>query len=97
MLAASQSKRLVTSSSVIGTIKFFADYSFTLYLIHHTIMFAVFVITPQRNFYIFAITVLISNILAIAIAFPTEMRHREFARFLTANAEKYFGRYKLQK
>jgi peptidoglycan/LPS O-acetylase OafA/YrhL len=98
VLAASQSKRLITSSSVIAVIRFFADYSFTLYLIHHTIMFAVFVITPERNLYIFAITVLISNILAIAIAFPTEMRHREFARFLTDNAEKYFfGRYRLQK
>jgi peptidoglycan/LPS O-acetylase OafA/YrhL len=97
VLAASQSKRLITSSSVIGAIRFFADYSFTLYLIHHSIMFSVFVIRPERNFYIFAITVLIANIVAIAIAIPTEMRHREFARFLTNGAEKYFGRYKLQR
>jgi peptidoglycan/LPS O-acetylase OafA/YrhL len=97
VLAASQSKRLITSRSVVGTIRFFADYSFTLYLIHHTIMFAVFVITPDRNIFIFAATVLISNLLAIAIAIPTEMRHREFARFLTSSAEQYFGRYVLWK
>jgi len=95
--AASQSKRLVTSSSVIGTIKFFADYSFTLYLVHYSIMFAAFVIRPERNFYIFAIMVLVANIVAIAIATPTEMRHREFARFLTNGAGKYFDRYKLQR
>lgn len=97
VLAASQSTRWITSRRAIGAIRFFADYSFTLYLIHYTIMFAVFVITPERNLYIFAIMVLISNILAIAIAFPTEMRHREFARFLTDNAEKYLGRYGFQK
>ena len=39
---------------------------------------------------------LIANIVAIAIAIPTEMRHREFARFLTNAAEKYFGRHRLQ-
>ena len=97
VLAASQSKRLVTSNSVIGTIKFFADYSFTLYLVHYSIMFAAFVIRPERNFYIFAIMVLVANIVAIAIATPTEMRHREFARFLTNGAGKYFDRYKLQR
>ena len=42
---------------VIGSIKFFADYSFTLYLVHYSIMFAVFLIRPERNFYIFAIMV----------------------------------------
>ena len=87
---------MITSKSVIGSIKFFADYSFTLYLVHYSIMFAVFLIRPERNFHIFAIMVLVANIVAIAIPVPTEMRHREFARFLTNGVEKYFGRYKLQ-
>ncbi|MET0677881.1 MAG: acyltransferase [Bradyrhizobium sp.] len=97
VLSASQSKRLITSGSTVGAIRFFADYSFTLYLIHHTIMLAVYVTTPHRNFFVFAATVLASNILAIAIAIPTEMRHREFARFLSGSAEKYLARYKFQK
>ena len=97
VLAASQSRRLITSKSVVRSIKFFADYSFTLYLVHYSIMFAVFLIRPERNFYIFAIMVLVANVVAIALAVPTEMRHREFARFLTNAAEKYFGRYKLQR
>ena len=97
VLAASQSSRLITSKPVVGSIKFLADYSFTLYLVHYSIMFAIFLIRPERNFYIFAIMVLIANIVAIAIAVPTEMRHREFARFLTNAAERYIGQYKLQK
>ncbi|WKA31266.1 acyltransferase family protein [Bradyrhizobium roseum] len=97
VLAASQSSRLLTSKPVARFIKFMADYSFTLYLVHYSIMFAVFLIRPERNFYIFAIMVLIANIVAIAIAVPTEMRHREFARLLTTAADRYIGRYKLQK
>ena len=97
VLAASQSRRLITSRSIIGTIKFFADYSFTLYLIHYSIMFAIFLIRPERNFYIFAVMVLAANVVAITIAVPTEMRHREFARYLTNGMQKHFGRYKLQR
>ena len=89
VLAASQSRRLITSKPVIRSIKFFADYSFTLYLVHYSIMFAAFLIRPERNFYIFAIMVLVANIVAIALAVPTEMRHREFARFLNNTVEKY--------
>ena len=97
VLAASQSRRFITSRSIIGTIKFFADYSFTLYLIHYSIMFAIFLIRPERNFYIFAVMVLAANVVAITIAVPTEMRHREFARYLTNGMQKHFGRYKLQR
>ena len=53
-------------------------------------MFAAFVIRPERNFYIFAIMVLVANIVAIAIAIPTEMRHRQFARFLNEHCREVF-------
>jgi peptidoglycan/LPS O-acetylase OafA/YrhL len=96
VLSASQSSRLITSKPVVRSIRFFADYSFTLYLIHYSIMFAIFLIRPERDFFIFAIMVLIANIVAIAIAIPTEMRHREFAGFLKNAVEKYSRRY-LQK
>jgi peptidoglycan/LPS O-acetylase OafA/YrhL len=88
VLSASQSKRLITSQLVIRAIRVFADYSFTLYLIHYSIMFAIFLIRPERNFYIFAIMVLTVNIVAITVAVPTEMRHREFAAFLKDRAQR---------
>ena len=43
-------QRLITSNPVIGSVKFFADYSFTLYLVHYSIMFAAFVIRPNVTF-----------------------------------------------
>lgn len=94
VLAASQSLRLITSESIVRLIKFFADYSFTLYLVHYSIMFAVFMIRPERDFTILAIMVAVANIAAIVIAIPFEMRHRELARFLT---QTEFGRWGLQK
>ena len=88
VLAASQARRLITSEPVMRTVKFFADYSFTLYLTHYSILLAVFFIRPERDFYIFATMVIIANIVAIAIAIPTEMRHRELARFLANSWER---------
>ena len=97
VLAASQARRLITSRSVVRTIKFFADYSFTLYLTHYSILLAVFFIRPERNFYIFATMVIIANIVAIAIAVPTEMRHREFASLLKKGLERSWGWYGLSR
>jgi peptidoglycan/LPS O-acetylase OafA/YrhL len=82
VLAASQAKRLITSAPVVSTIKFFADYSFTLYLTHYSIMIAVFLLRPERNFWIFAVMVIAANIVAAGIAMQTEMKHKSFARFL---------------
>jgi peptidoglycan/LPS O-acetylase OafA/YrhL len=98
VLAASQARRLITSGPVVRTIKFFADYSFTLYLTHYSILLAVFFIRPERGFYIFATMVIIANIVAIVIAIPTEMRHREFAKLLTNGWERWsLSRYGLSR
>ncbi len=67
----------------IRTIRFSANYSFTLYLVHYTILYAFSRIglTGWSGFFGGVIT---ANLIAIAMAIPTEMRHRAFARWLSA-------------
>ena len=49
LVAATQTTRMITSPSVRRIIGFFADYSFSLYLVHHTIMYGMFVTFPERD------------------------------------------------
>jgi peptidoglycan/LPS O-acetylase OafA/YrhL len=82
IIAASQAKRFIGFPKVASAITFLAGYSFTLYLIHHTIMSAVHSIWPGNSYGRFFGTVIASNLIAAAIAAGTEMKHKEFARFL---------------
>jgi peptidoglycan/LPS O-acetylase OafA/YrhL len=73
-------------TAVIGratAIRIAADYSFTLYLIHHTMMFAVVTLVPgaQGWLWFFAV-VAAANAAAYAIACLCEMRHRKFAAWI---------------
>jgi peptidoglycan/LPS O-acetylase OafA/YrhL len=72
---------------LIRTIRFSANYSFTLYLIHYTILYAFSRIglTGWGGFFGGVIT---ANLIAIAMAIPTEMRHRAFARWMSALFER---------
>lgn len=79
---------MIVSPTVLATIRFFADYSFTLYLVHYSIMFPVFLLRPERNFGTFLTMVVIANLVAIGVAIPTEMRHREFATFLKDRSQR---------
>ena len=83
IVAATQSSHLVTSEKVRSVIAFFADYSFTLYLIHHSIMYGIWVVFPDRGLSMFFIAVALSNAVAIGLAFIGENRHKVLARFLT--------------
>ena len=83
IVAATQSSDRVTSERVQRTIGFFADYSFSLYLIHHTIMYGIWVVFPDRGMLLFIITVTLSNVVAVGLAFIGENRHKIIARFLT--------------
>lgn len=65
-------------------IKFFADYSFTLYLIHHTVMVATKTLFPQSGGIGLAVAVLVSNILAIILAEIGEKQHRKLLAMLQA-------------
>jgi peptidoglycan/LPS O-acetylase OafA/YrhL len=82
VVAASQASRIITSRRVVGAINFVAGYSFTLYLIHHTLMSLVFWMWPGDGYGRFFGTVIASNLIAAAIASQTEMKHREFAQLL---------------
>jgi peptidoglycan/LPS O-acetylase OafA/YrhL len=87
IVAATQSSHRVTSERVQRTIGFFADYSFSLYLIHHTIMYGIWLVFPSRGLWVFIIAVAISNVLAIGLAFIGENKHKVLARFLTVKAK----------
>lgn len=82
LVAATQSTRLLDSQKIKKSISFFADYSFSLYLVHHTIMYAIWIISPSRGIWVFAIALLVSNLVAIGLAEIGEKHHRKFARTL---------------
>lgn len=82
LVCAGQRLRLLVSMPrVVGVARFAAGYSFTLYLIHYTVMEPLFLM-HREGWGVFLATVVGSNVLAVAIAMVTEMRHREFARLL---------------
>ncbi len=82
LVTATQSTRQLASPGLNKTIRFFADYSFSLYLVHHTIMYAIWTILPDRGIAVFAAAVLISNIVAIGLAEIGEKHHRKLAGIL---------------
>jgi peptidoglycan/LPS O-acetylase OafA/YrhL len=82
LVAATQSTHLFKSLKIKRSIGFFADYSFSLYLVHHTIMYALWTISPSRGIWVFAIAVLVSNLVAIGLAEIGEKHHRRLARAL---------------
>lgn len=63
-------------------IHFFADYSFTLYLVHYTIIVHGFAVLKVGRWEGFLITVLGSNIVAWALSFAGERRYREMQKWL---------------
>ena len=67
-----------------NAIRIAADYSFTLYLIHHTIMYsAKFAFDGQDGGW-FLGTVVLSNLIAYLIAQPFEMRHKQIAKWIVS-------------
>ena len=73
-------------------IQFMAKYTFTLYLIHFVIEYLIFCLYVTFEIkcsieMVFICAFVISNILAIVIAYPTEMRYRDIAKFLNGQME----------
>ena len=73
-------------------------YAFTLYLTHFVIENLIFSYYVTNGFtipvvYVFAISIIISNFIAILIAYPTEMQYKKLSGYLTRKAEnfKYAG------
>ncbi|WP_291694185.1 acyltransferase [Bradyrhizobium sp.] len=77
---------LTQRTSVLGAskaIRTAAGYSFTLYLIHHTIMLAVILTMPRARGWLWACLIIMGcNALAYVLARPFEMKHRAFADWL---------------
>jgi len=81
---ATQSLHQVTSTSLVRCIGFLADYSYSLYLIHYTLMYALWVIFPTRGFAMFVLAVTASNAIAVGLAEIGEKQHRRLAKRLIA-------------
>jgi peptidoglycan/LPS O-acetylase OafA/YrhL len=65
----------------IKAIKFMASYTFTLYLIHYTIFsFIMLFRYDLNNIILFFISYILTNVIAIGIAYPTEMRYKKINR-----------------
>ena len=80
MIAITQRTNVIGVARLIGVL---ADCSFTLYLIHLSLMVMVYLVFPaSRGWGVFFTVVILANILAYLIAKPFEMRHREFAAWL---------------
>lgn len=59
-----------------------AGYSFTLFLTHYPVLLLLQQACPGGGWTPLVAGIVISNLLALAIAWPTEMRHRTLARWL---------------
>lgn len=71
------------SEKLRNIIHFISSYSFTLYLIHYTI-FDLIAFFNQNNssLIVFYFAIVISNILAVTLAYYTEMKYKNFRNFL---------------
>lgn len=65
-------------------IKFFADYSFSLYLVHYSIMMLFFLSRPAHGWMEFFITIILSNLAAIVLSILGESHHKAIANRLYA-------------
>jgi peptidoglycan/LPS O-acetylase OafA/YrhL len=82
LIVISQSSHSLASPRIGKPVKFLADYSFTLYLVHHTIMYAMWTVFPDRGLVMFTIAVGVSNLVAIGLAGIGEKHHRKMAKTL---------------
>jgi peptidoglycan/LPS O-acetylase OafA/YrhL len=82
LVSLTQSTATMTTSSYRSIIRFAADYSFSLYLVHHSIMLAISLIFPYRGLTVLTVAIVASNIAAFLLAEIGEKRHRKFADIL---------------
>lgn len=83
LIVATQTSHLLTGCRINRAINFFANYSFTLYLVHYTVMYAMLVIWSERGLLMFGVAVVLSNLLALGLAAVGEKHHHQVARFLS--------------
>ncbi|MDA9463689.1 hypothetical protein XH87_03585 [Bradyrhizobium sp. CCBAU 53415] len=83
IVGVTQAGRLLRSDAFSKIVRFLAGYSFTLYLIHHTIMYPAFLLWKDGGWLVFAPLVILSNVVAAILAVFTEMRHKRLAQYLS--------------
>ncbi len=65
-------------------VHFFASYAFTLYLIHYSILdFIQFFDNKENSMNLFIISIIISNFLALILAYYTEMKYKHVRNIMT--------------
>ncbi|RTE91545.1 acyltransferase [Bradyrhizobium sp. LVM 105] len=89
IVGATQATKPSSSAAIVQTVRFFAGYSFTLYLLHHTIMYPAFLLWKDGGWIVFGCTVVLANVLAAVLASVTEMRHKQLASYLFSVQEKF--------
>ena len=82
VIVGSQGTSLITSARALRIIRFFADYSFSLYLIHYTVLFALRKLWPEAGIPGLLTGLLLANVAAIGLAEIGEKHHRKLARWL---------------
>ena len=65
-----------------AVVRFGADYSFTLYLLHHTVLYALSRFQLADSVPAVIVGVVAANVLSALVAWPTEMRYRQLAAWL---------------
>ncbi|MDV2482613.1 acyltransferase [Methanoculleus sp. Wushi-C6] len=84
--------RAIRSTKVHSAVQFMADYSYTLYLIHMPIIIFVHALLAGVPEYIVITSAfLASNAFSAFVAYYTEMRHKDLARWLKARMLKTGG------
>jgi len=63
-------------------VEFFAGYSYTLFLIHYTIVKIIVWLMPSPLWVTFATAIVVSNLASWLFALATEARHRQFAGWI---------------
>lgn len=90
MIVFLNSAKFVIPDKVVKIIRFFSNFSFTLYLIHYTVF--VLLVTQKDThspYLLFIIGVIISNVVAFTLAYYTEMRHRDLRSYLLKKYTDY--------
>jgi peptidoglycan/LPS O-acetylase OafA/YrhL len=76
VLVTQSTKAFVDKFIVLNLVRKLADYSFTLYLVHYSILYAIYKIYGGGSLAVALISILICNIVAYFLAIHTELKYR---------------------
>jgi peptidoglycan/LPS O-acetylase OafA/YrhL len=81
IVAFSATKR-AASGTWVRVVRFMAGYSFSLYLVHNSLLKGMAKVWSGDPYVMTLVGIVAANVVSIAIAVPTEMRHKQFAKWL---------------